>query len=106
MTLPLFDTRPVALAREAEPTAADSIAADSIAATAGDVQRVITHKAGPMREIVEGAATGREFVILELIDGRFVRQFADGRRERATPATTRVMIDDAIRAGVFIEVVI
>lgn len=94
--LPLFDLRPVSLSRTPEHEPFTPKVND-------DVLRVITHKSGPMREIVDGATTGREFVLVELVDGRFLRQFKDGHREKATAATTRVMVDDAVRAGLFVE---
>jgi hypothetical protein len=39
-----------------------------------------------------------------LEDGQFLREFSDGSIEPPTVATTSVLIDDAIRHGVFVEV--
>jgi hypothetical protein len=68
------------------------------------IVRIITTKAGAFRELRDGQPTGREFFLIELEDGRILREFSDGSIEPPTVATTRFLIDDAIRGGVFAEV--
>lgn len=97
VTMSLFDVRPVAIAREAE-----AVSLTNRASRQDGVLRTVTHSTGPFREVVEGATTGREYVVVELIDGRFMRQFADGRREalRINPQ----FVAYQVRIGVFVEV--
>jgi hypothetical protein len=69
-----------------------------------DIRRIIEHKAGPLREILEDGRVGREFRLAEITDGRFVRIFDDGSREPSPVAVTPFLIADAIRFGTFVEV--
>lgn len=68
-----------------------------------DVVRRIGHKAGRLRELRGGQPTGREFYLAQLEDGRIVREFTDGTREPANGVPS-VLIEDALKAGVFVEV--
>jgi hypothetical protein len=73
------------------------------------IVRIITAKGGAFRELGrddEGTVcpTGREFFLIELEDGTILREFSDGSIEPPTVATTSVLINDAIRHGVFVEV--
>jgi hypothetical protein len=104
--LSLFDTRPVALARpEAQTPELTNTSIRQFADGGADVLRTITTKHGAFRELGErGIPTGREFVIVELQDGRIFWQFPDGSRAPATRATTRTLIDDCVRAGEWREV--
>lgn len=68
-----------------------------------DVLRLFVHKAGPFREVKDGAPTGREYAIAELVDGTFVYQFTDGER-LPTPERLRYLIPDGIRFGTLVEV--
>jgi hypothetical protein len=73
------------------------------------IVRIIKTKGGAFRELGrddEGAVcpTGREFFLIELEDGQILREFSDGSIEPPTVATTSVLINDAIRHGVFVEV--
>jgi hypothetical protein len=102
--LSLFDTRPVALARP-EPVRSSDFPTSNEVRKQEDVIRTITTKHGAFRELGErGIPTGREFVIVELQDGRIFWQFPDGSRAPATRATTRSLIDDCVRAGEWREV--
>jgi hypothetical protein len=102
--LSLFDTRPVALARP-EPVRSSDFPTSNEVLKQEDVLRTITHKTGKLfTELVDGKPTGREFVIVELQDGRIFWQFPDGSRAPATRATTRTLIDDCVRAGDWREV--
>ena len=70
-----------------------------------DIVRTLTHKTGKLfPELVEGKPSGREFVIVELQDGRFMWRFEDGSFAPATKATTRFYVDDHVRTGEWREV--
>lgn len=92
MTLPLFDPQPLPMSTDVHQC------------SSGDVLRTIEAKAGPFRELSEGKPTGREFRLVELHDGRVMWEFLNGERRPAPLACTRVLIDDAIAGGVFVEV--
>lgn len=73
------------------------------------IVRIITTKGGAFRELGRDddgkvKPTGREFFLIELENGRILREFSDGSIEPPTVATTSVLIDNAIRFGVFTEV--
>jgi hypothetical protein len=73
------------------------------------IVRIITTKGGAFRELgrdEDGKVkpTGREFFLIELEDGQILREFSDGSIEPPTVATTSILIDDAIRFGVFKEI--
>jgi hypothetical protein len=92
--LSLFDAAPI---MDVQPTATPS--------RIDGVVRLISAKPGAFRELRNGEPTGREFYLAELEDGRIVWQFIDnGQQCEAPAAMTRVLIDDAIRYGVFVEV--
>lgn len=87
-TLPLFDTP-----REPQP----------LTPKVNDIRRLVEAKAGTFRELLEGGKPGREFRIAELEDGRIVRQYLDGTRGRSPVAVTSFLIDDALKAGTYVE---
>lgn len=96
--LPLFDPRPAA------PEVLD-IPVECLAGKHPDVRRLIESKHGTFRELgPDGHLTGREFRLAELHDGRIVRLFADGAREKSPVSVTSVLIDDALRQGSYVEV--
>jgi hypothetical protein len=98
-TLPLFDPRPSADHPESPATNIP------VSIPQSDIRRLVMAKPGLFRELREGGEpTGREFYLGELHDGRIVNLFTDGSRGPASPAMSRVLIDDAIRYGTFVEV--
>lgn len=109
MTGLLFDLRPVALAQEPEPARIEP----SIHASGQDhpdVLRILSHKAGGFTELRKNGegqvigTTGREFRILELQGGRFLREWSDGVVDAAPPAVNAVYVADGIRFGTLVEV--
>lgn len=108
MTLPLFDVRPVALAREPEsvnvPSETGGVEKCAQSHTPDpDVLRIIVHKQGLFRRLEGGVITG-EYRILEMRDGRFVAEFADGTRTATAPACSRTYIEDGFHFGMLVEV--
>lgn len=107
MNLALFDTRPVALAQEPEPQTPRRENHDT---SPSGVVRILTLKAGDFTELrrdQEGRVvglTGRTFRILELADGRFLRQWSDGVVDAAPPAVNPIYVSDGLRYGTFVEV--
>lgn len=106
MNLPLFDAAPASPTPPPEHDPRPT-----------DVLRRVRPKAGPfylLRAMTEeelanprtpaSALIIGEFDIVELYDGRIFREFSDGRREPAPTSLPRVLIDDALLYGTFIEV--
>jgi hypothetical protein len=69
-----------------------------------DVIRTIESKYDPFIEVKSGSPTGRTLQIAQLTDGRFSHQFPGGERVPAPRACSSVLIDDAVDAGLFVEV--
>ena len=93
--LSLFDLRPVSLAREPEPAPVK----ESLT-TRADIARRIHHKAGTFTE----QPSGREFSIVQLIDGRYFAEFTNGERKPLPLWLSPIYIGDALKNGNFREV--
>lgn len=67
-----------------------------------DVRRTVQHKQGRFIEVLGGVRTGREYVFVELLDGRWFRQFIDNGERRAVPMYG--VITDGLSNRMFEEV--
>lgn len=69
-----------------------------------NVRRILAHKSGPLFTLADGQKR-REFLIVEMTDGSFWRQYVDdGSRDKAPRSITPIFIEDGVRFGTWIEV--
>jgi hypothetical protein len=94
----LFDQRPIPLAKEPriEPSPAEAARPQF----GPDVARVIEHKRGPFRRVLEGSVVD-EFRILELRNGAIVEETVAGLRRSST--VTRDLIASSLQGGLWRE---
>jgi hypothetical protein len=97
--LSIFDPGPDAVANVA------MTSTSSHSTRPSGVERILQPKPGPFLELQNGQPTGREYQLIQLIDGRFFWQFTDnGERRKAPNGYSTIFIDDAIRYGTLVEV--
>jgi hypothetical protein len=104
LNLPLFDPPPIVR----EPSASDvlmdrSRLTEPSTLDRSDVRRVIQHKAGPFREVLEAKVTGRTFRILELHSGQILCEWENGERF-PVPSISPVYVADGLKFGTLVEV--
>lgn len=99
MNLPLFDPPPADPAESPHKPCIKDTGFDR-----PDVLRIVQHKAGPFRQLLNGQPSGREFRYVELQEHSLWIEFTDNGERIPAPALTAMLIDDGLASGMFVEV--
>jgi hypothetical protein len=102
MTASLFDSRPQPVTQEAPAVALIEQVTPPRRDYGANVSRVIEHKNGPFRRVLEGQVV-TEYVILEMKNGVYLQETTKGDRY-PSPWISRLLVETSLLSGLWREV--